>query len=67
MLYFCLVYSPENQLFNKFNIPVCDRTHQHTSHVFIEAVCNQTVVLMASLSDYHTYLEQVVKYFLIPL
>jgi len=51
----------ENTMLNKLNIPVCDRNHQHTAQNFIESTCNQTIVLMAGLSDYHTYLEQRLK------
>lgn len=57
----------ENQAFNKLNIPVCDRSHQHTAHTFIDNITNQMIVLMAGMSDYHTYLEQRLKVYSIDI
>ena len=48
----------ESSELNSLNLPVFDKTHQRKSHHFIEVFTNHLVLLMAGVSDYHTYIEQ---------
>ncbi|XP_047122749.1 protein phosphatase 1 regulatory subunit 21 isoform X2 [Hydra vulgaris] len=48
----------DNIYFNEFNIPACDREHQHAVQNILDVLTSHLIIFMAALSDYHTYLEQ---------
>jgi len=48
---------------NMLNVPVCDRNHQIQSKNIVDNFTSIFIEFMASLSDFHTYLEQRINIF----